>query len=112
MTQNDGNVLDSMMLIHVQIALSPKGRYVMYGTSESGSDWMVFHVRDVASGKDLPDLLEWIKFSDAAWTADEKGFYYARFEKPREGDAYEDLNKNQKLYHHRLGDPQSADRLV
>ncbi|MBN1824863.1 MAG: S9 family peptidase [Candidatus Eisenbacteria bacterium] len=95
-----------------QISISPRGRYVMYGTSESGSDWMTFHVRDVAGGKDMPDILKWIKFSDAAWTADEKGFYYARFAPPKEGDAYEDVNKNQKLYYHRLGDPQTRDRLV
>ncbi|MFM7736743.1 MAG: S9 family peptidase, partial [Alphaproteobacteria bacterium] len=33
-------------------ALSDDGRYLAYGTSDGGSDWTVWHVRDVASGAD------------------------------------------------------------
>ncbi len=49
---------------------SPDGRYLEYATSEGGSDWRVFHVRDVATGKDLPDIVRWAKFSGVSWTKD------------------------------------------
>jgi prolyl oligopeptidase len=66
----------------------------------------------VDSGKDLPDRLCWIKFSSPAWTPDGKGFYYSRYDEPLEGLAYKGANFDQKLYYHRLGEPQSVDRLI
>lgn len=85
---------------------------VAYGTSSGGSDWEEWHVREVATGRDLPDRLEWVKFSNAAWTPDGKGFFYSRYDAPAPGEALEAANYHQKLYHHRLGTPQSADELV
>ncbi len=57
------------------------GRYLAYATQASGSDWQTWHVRDVASGKDLADRLEWSKFSDATWVGD-RGFYYSAYDEP------------------------------
>ncbi|MFH1682027.1 MAG: prolyl oligopeptidase family serine peptidase [Candidatus Eisenbacteria bacterium] len=94
------------------LSFSENGRYMMYGTSASGSDWQTLRVRDMETGNDLPDKLEWIKFAPTAWTSDGEGFFYARFDAPREGQAYEDQNKNQKVYYHRVGTPQSEDELV
>jgi prolyl oligopeptidase len=37
-----------------------------------------------ATGKDLPDVLKWVKFSGAAWTKDGKGFFYSRYDEPGE----------------------------
>ncbi|NOT10002.1 MAG: S9 family peptidase [Gemmatimonadales bacterium] len=91
---------------------SPDGRLVAYGTSTSGSDWTELRVRDVASGEDFADHLRWIKFSDAAWTKDGGGFFYARYPAPREGEALVGANRDMKLYYHRLGTPQEADLLV
>jgi prolyl oligopeptidase len=86
---------------------------MVYGTSGSGSDWQEFRVRDVATRQDRPDHLKWIKFSTAAWTHDGAGFFYSRYPEPRAGaDALLDVNRNQKVYYHRLGTDQSADRLV
>jgi prolyl oligopeptidase len=93
-------------------AVSPDGKLLAYGTSASGSDWQEFHVRDVASARDLPDTLKWIKFSGASWTRDNKGFFYSRYDEPTSGNALTNVNKFQKLYYHRLGTPQSADVLV
>jgi prolyl oligopeptidase len=87
------------------------GRYLAFGLAKAGSDWQEFQVRDVASGKDLTDKLEWIKFSSPAWSRDSKGIYYGRFPKP-EGATLTGVNENQKLYYHKLGDSQSADTLV
>ncbi|MFH1278237.1 MAG: prolyl oligopeptidase family serine peptidase [Candidatus Eisenbacteria bacterium] len=94
------------------LAFSDDGRYMMYGVSESGSDWQTFHVRDLAKGKDLEDELRWIKFAAAAWDPSGNGFYYARFDEPAEGKDFEEQNRNQKIYHHTVGTPQEMDRLV
>jgi len=94
------------------LSFSDDGRYMMYGTSASGSDWQTLRVRDLRSNEDLPDKLEWIKFAPTAWTADGAGFFYARFDAPREGQAYQDQNKNQKVFYHRVGTAESEDELV
>ena len=88
------------------------GRLAVYGTAQSGSDWQQFQVRDVERGRDLPDTLRWIKFSGASWTDDGKGFFYSRYAEPGPGEALTGVNRNQKLYYHRLGRPQRADVLV
>lgn len=93
-------------------AVSPDGRWLAYATSNSGSDWLTWRVRDVDSGTDLPDRLEWSKFSGAAWRADSSGFYYARYDAPAAGEAYEGANYFQKLYFHRRGTAQDEDVLV
>jgi prolyl oligopeptidase len=92
-------------------AVSPDGKYLAYATSASGSDWQEFHVRDIATGKDLPDYLRWVKFSGASWTKDGKGFFYSRYDEPA-GNALQSVNKNQKLYYHVVGTDQAADRLI
>ena len=91
---------------------SPDGRYMEYATSEGGSDWRVFYVRDIATGKDLSDVVRWAKFSGVSWTHDNQGFFYSRFAEPPAGKAISEQVTNQKLYYHRLGTPQSADRLI
>lgn len=93
-------------------SVSPDGRLLAYATSASGSDWMTWQVRDVASGEDLPDKIEWSKFSGAEWLPDSSGFFYSRYDAPAPGAAYQSVNRNQKLYLHRIGQPQSADLLV
>ncbi len=92
--------------------VSHDGRYLAYGISSAGSDWREWKVRDVATGKDRKDRLEWVKFSGVSWTPDNLGFYYSRYDEPTEETKFEDTNYFQKLYYHRLGDPQSRDRLV
>src|SRR6185369_12457277 len=49
--------------------VSRDGRLLAYGLSRAGSDWEEWRVRDVESGADLPDRLDWVKFSATAWTA-------------------------------------------
>jgi len=91
--------------------VSHDGRYFGYGTAAAGSDWNEFHVRSFATGRDLGDHLKWIKFSGLSWTHDNAGFFYSRYPQPT-GDALRAVVQNQKLYYHRLGTAQSADRLV
>ena len=93
-------------------ALSDDGKLMAYGTATSGSDWTEWHVRDVDTSKDLPDDIKWVKFSGASWTKDNKGFYYSRYDEPKEGTVMRGANYFQKLYYHRLGTAQSEDKLV
>jgi prolyl oligopeptidase len=95
-----------------ETAPSPDGKLLVYGLSKAGSDWQEFRVKDIDTGKDREDVLEWIKFSGASWAKDSSGFYYSRYPQPAEGAALTEANKNQKVYFHKLGSPQSEDRLV
>jgi prolyl oligopeptidase len=88
------------------------GRLVAYSVAASGSDWLEWRVRDVATGADLPDVVKWSKFSGAAWLKDGSGFYYSRYDAPKEGEAFTGVNTFQKVYFHRLGTAQDADALV
>jgi prolyl oligopeptidase len=93
-------------------SISEDGKLLAYGLSSSGSDWQEWKVREIETGRDLTDRLQWVKFSGAAWTHDHKGFFYSRYDEPREGGRLEDTNFYQKLYYHRLGTPQSEDELI
>ncbi len=93
-------------------SVSDDGRFVAYALSDGGSDWRTVKVRDIARGEDLPDTLEWVKFSGMSWTKDGNGFYYSRYDAPKPGDELDGVNKFQKLYYHRIGTPQSEDQLI
>ncbi|HZX27792.1 MAG TPA: prolyl oligopeptidase family serine peptidase [Telluria sp.] len=93
-------------------AVSPDGKLLAYGTAASGSDWNEWRVRDIATGKDLPDQVKWVKFSNTSWSHDGKGFFYSRYDEPKEATKLADVNYYQKLYYHKIGTPQGADVLV
>jgi len=91
---------------------SDDGRYMAYALASSGSDWLEWHVREIATAQDLPDVIRWSKFSGAAWLKDGSGFYYSRYDEPAQGTALQAVNKSQKLYFHKIGTPQEQDTLV
>ncbi len=91
--------------------LSQTGKYVAYGISEGGSDWRDYYVLDVATKKPLTDHLEWVKFSGASWIGDQ-GFFYNRYPTPASGKKMAGKNDYQKTYYHKVGTPQSEDKLV
>ena len=93
-------------------SISEDGRLLAYGLSASGSDWQEWRFRDVDTGKELSDCLQWVKFSSATWSGDGAGVFYSRYDPPEEGLAYKGPNYYQKLYYHRLGTPQEQDELV
>lgn len=92
--------------------VSPDGRYLAYSTSASGSDWVEWRIREISSGKDLPDHLKWSKFSGASWAKNSKGFYYGRFPAPKDGEEMMAQNIHKKIFFHEIGKPQNEDRLV
>ncbi len=94
-------------------AVSPNGALVAYSTSDGGSDWKTWHVRDVSTGNDLDGLIEGTKFTGVSWDRDSGGFYYSRYpwkEGGAEGEA--DDSKQVKIYHHKIGEPQSSDEMA
>lgn len=93
-------------------SVSPDGKYVAYAKSGGGSDWRDWRIREVETGKDLPDLIKWSKFSIASWSRDSKGFFYSRYEAPKEGDALKGVNVFPKIFYHRVGTSQDQDVLV
>ena len=94
------------------LKVSEDGKWLAYSISQAGSDWQTWHVRNVENGKDLPDEVRWSKFSGAAWLPDASGFFYSRYDAPKEGAALTSLNKFQKVFFHLLGTPQEDDPLV
>jgi prolyl oligopeptidase len=95
-----------------ETAPSEDGKLLVYGVSKAGSDWQEFRVKDIATGKDTDDLIEWVKFSGASWAKDGSGFYYSRYPKPKKGAALTAANKNQTVYFHKLGTKQSDDKVI
>lgn len=92
------------------ISFSKDGKYLAYSISRSGSDWSEIYVIDLTSGQLLEDKILWAKFSGAAWKGD--GFYYSAYDAPTAGKEFSNVNENHKIYYHKLGSPQSKDRLT
>lgn len=90
---------------------SNDGKKLLYSIQDGGTDWRTLKVMDVASGKDTGDQLEWVR-GLGDWMKDGSGFFYTRYPEPPAGQKYQALTLNSKVYFHKLGTPQSADRLV
>jgi prolyl oligopeptidase len=90
---------------------SPDGTLLAYGVSRSGSDWQELFVRDVATGRDLPDRVRWAKFTSITWRKDGSAFFYIRFPEPGSVPAGEE-HYSARVYRHDLGTPQEQDALV
>lgn len=91
-------------------AFSKDGKYMAYGIARSGSDWNEYYVRDVETGKDFDDKIEWMKFSGVAWYGE--GFFYSRFPEPVEGSELSGMNQNNRIYYHKLGEKQAQDKMI
>lgn len=92
-------------------AFSNDARYMAYAVSSGGSDWQTIHVRDVATGKDLSDKIEWVRYSAISWYKD--GFFYSAYPNAaKQGDKYTQKNEFQQVLYHKVGTPASSDQLV
>lgn len=90
---------------------SNDNKYLAYSIARSGSDWTEFFLMDVETKELLEDHLLWTKFSTAAWFKD--GFYYSRYDEPKdEASKLSAQNQFHKVYYHKIGTPQSADKLI
>lgn len=95
----------------IDLSISDDGSLAAYSIAEAGSDWITWHMRDVGTGNDLPDLVAWSKFSSASWLKDGSGFFYQGYDRPK-GDALKEANYFHKIFFHKLGTPQNEDRLI
>ncbi len=97
-------------------SVSDDGKLLAYSLQEAGSDLQTIHVREVASGKDLPDVVGWVKFSGISWLKDGSGFFYSSFGVPKtdaeKAAALKAAAYFHKLYFHKLGTPQTDDVVV
>ena len=91
---------------------SNNGDLLLYAVQDGGSDWRTLHILDVATGKKLDDEIRWVKYSSSAWDSDGKGFFYSRFPEPKAGAAFQQVTLGHAVYYHRIGTPQSEDRLL
>jgi len=107
----DPNVLSADGTVRASlIGASNDDRYVAVSRGESGSDWSEIRVMEVATKLELPDRVQWVKFSGAAWKGE--GFFYSGYTKPAAGEELKAKNEYQKVFYHKLGDPQDKDTLV
>ena len=88
---------------------SPDGKLLAYTTAAGGSDLLDIHLRNLATRKDLPEVLRRVKFTDISWTRNSKGFYYSRFRGSGQRANLRDANTHHQLWYHRLG---GSERLV
>jgi prolyl oligopeptidase len=91
------------------LAVSDDGSLLAYATSIGGSDWRQWRVRDVASGIDRDDTIDWSKFTSAAWRGDGSGFYYGVLPQPEPGRELDQENRSVRILFHRLGSAQTDD---
>ena len=97
------------------MAASPDGKCLAYGTSKGGSNWKQIQVLNLSTSLPGPDLLKWVRYSRIAWTRDDAGFFYSCY--PDAGASLADFQEghplsNHTLYYHRVGAPQSDDRVI
>ena len=97
-------------------SVTDDGKLLAYSLAEAGSDIEKIHVRRVDTGQDLPDLVDYVKFSGISWRKDGSGFYYSSFGVPKSeaerAQALKSLGGFHKVYFHKLGTPQADDQVI
>jgi prolyl oligopeptidase len=92
------------------LSFSDDGKTAAYAISEGGSDWRKVLVMNTETKELIEDTIIDVKFSGLSWKGNE-GFYYSSYDKPK-GSELSAKTDQHKLYFHKLGTPQSSDKLV
>jgi prolyl oligopeptidase len=87
---------------------SEDGRYVVFGTSQNGSELSTLQVIESATGKLLAEKIERTRAASIAWLPDSSGFYYTRYPRPGEVPAGEEMY-NRRVFFHHLSSAHNAD---
>lgn len=83
------------------VDISMDGALLVYGVRQGGADEQALHVLDVASRKDLPDVLNSARYMSTQISPDKKGVYYTVFH-----------HEGTLVQYHAFGTPQSADKVI
>ncbi|WEX07758.1 S9 family peptidase [Chelativorans sp. AA-79] len=81
---------------------SPDHRYLLWSTDDKGSEFFTLRLRDLSTKRDLDDHVEGTNGS-GTFTADTRGFYYARLD---------DNHRPSKILFHAVGSDAAEDRLI
>ena len=92
-------------------SVSNNASLLAYSISDGGSDWRTWKVLNINTGEVFPDEINWAKFSSATWENDDSGFYYQKYEEPKD-ELLREVNTSPKLMFHKLGTPQTEDQIV
>jgi prolyl oligopeptidase len=84
---------------------SEDGKFVVYGTSPSGSEMSTLHVIETATGKLLSDSIQRTRAASIAWKLDNSGFFYTRYPKPGEVAEGQEVYYRHVFYHALGSDP-------
>ena len=92
-------------------SVSNDASLLAYAISDGGSDWRTWKVLNTETGEVLTDTIQWAKFSNATWENDDSGFYYQKYDEPK-NELLKDINTAPKLMFHKLGTAQSEDIVI
>ncbi len=92
------------------LSFTKDGSLAAYTISEGGSDWRKAIVINAENKEQVEDTLVDIKFSGISWKGNE-GFFYSSYDKP-DGSELSAKTDQHKLYYHKLGTPQSEDKVI
>ena len=98
--------------IVVGYVASRAGALLAYAVSAAGSDWTDWHIRDLATGEDLADVLRHGKYYQPVFTPDGRGLYYSAFPAPAPGKELSGEDAGDAVYYHVLGSDSASDRRV
>ncbi len=84
------------------VAHSPDHRLAAWSADDKGSEFYTIRVREIVTGRDLPDIVPETT-GDVVWTTDAEAFYYVR---------RDEKNRPSKVYRHRIGTAATADELI
>ena len=88
------------------------GKLWAYGVARSGSDRTEWRIMNTATGEHLPDTLRPNRQGGVSWLTDNSGFFYNRFPDAKAGAELRGMSQFPKIYFHKLGTPQSDDKLI
>jgi prolyl oligopeptidase len=91
---------------------SHDGKLVAYGISISGSDWTDWHIRNLVTGKDLPDQIRFTKYYKPIFSKDDRGLYYSAFPAPPAATELSAPDIDDGVFFHALGKAAATDRKI
>ncbi|MFD1037519.1 prolyl oligopeptidase family protein [Virgibacillus byunsanensis] len=92
-------------------SFSQDGSMLAYAISYNGSDWQEIRIKNLETGEVFPELIKWCKFSNIAWSEDNRGFFYNRYPDQQSASLQEESFFN-SVYWHMVGTSQDEDILI